>query len=353
MHEAAARILESARAQVRKRTRSAGYFSSADRFSDLLLDVPFGAPALYSRALVTDLTCIDVVYEAAGASALKSATRRLQEATDLDAARRLLPVLGAGLSSSSCDLVEVARAILAVVTVLGTEAAAAEVSPEHAAGWSLLWRRCVRAHNAQQERIGGLGLVAQRAPGEPRAAMEAWAITGDGGRCQGRSFADGVHHYLEQYGETSGVSFAIAGCLPFAQKLSRAARIEVLRALEAPSGLLPLIARLLRFAQDLTLDPTEPISAGVAGHAAERRKRLIDVRHADIPRDQVLEQLAAEWTTYLAGCRVRMDDILQGVAEESAREALRRLTRSVLSVAGAVSTGAYKAGLSRVAGSAL
>lgn len=342
MHATAVRILEVVRAHVRERTRGAGYFSSADRFSELLLEVSFGAPVAYSRALVTDLTCIDVVYEAADASALTTTTRRLEEAVDLDAARRLLPTLEEGLSSASCDLVDVARAILAAVTVLGTQVAAAEVSPEYAVEWSLLWGRCVRAHNDQQARIGGLGLIAQRAPDEQRAAMKALVIMDDGDRCPERSFAAGVHHYLKQFGETSGVSFAIAGGLPFAQRLSRAARIEVLRALENPSGLLPAIARLLRFAQDLTLDPTEPISAGVAGHAAEQGMRLIDVRAADIPRDRVLQQLATTWSAYLADYRVQTNEILHSINDKSANEALCRLTRSVLSVADAVSTGAYK-----------
>ena len=325
------------------------YLSCADRLTDWLLHVPFGVQVTYRYAVATDLTVIDFLYETIdgrpdiAGSQLRQATLRLEEMTSIDHASAQLAELQTRLLPASCELLDVACATVAATTLLGYRSIVERFSQAHAERWLALWQRCMYRQDTQQEKHAGLCLMTRYSPLERRALMSALGIAESDMRPRGETFAAGVLDYLHDYADTGAAAVALVGALPFTEKVPHKSWTRLLAMMDEPQGILSVLTPMLRFAQDLPLDPSEPISTGVYAFAAKEHRRVIDVDHAEIPRAQVLAELAAEWDRYRIASTKELERMAASVTHAPTRAVIEELVRSAICVATALATGYHKA----------
>lgn len=336
-------LLRRARVHVRAQARSPDYYRAADAFSEVFLGRAFQIPPDYFQAVGTDYSAIDCLYEAlvpggscAGLS-VEAVTERLQEMTRREPAQRALGVLGPALEAPSCETLDVCRALLGAITVLGHEALARRSAPTLREDWSRLWQDVVWRQNSQQARLQRL-IQIMRAPSADKPALLATLGADTGAlrealEVRSTDFVQGVHEYLERYAETGAASVALVGGLPFAQGLSDAGLAELLRMLQGETDFLGHMARLMRFAQDVRFDPGEPLNTGVMAYAAESRERLVDVEAARLPKARLDAGLRAEWDVFLARTRRYFDGQLASLQDDTLRPRLEGFVTGFFAIA--------------------
>ncbi|WP_434381817.1 hypothetical protein [Melittangium boletus] len=337
----ALRVLHSARHHVRTQSRSPEYFQAADRFSELFLGKAFHLEADYFKTVGTDYSAIDCLYEEwsphtgrEDEASPEAVTERLQEMTRLVPAVAALEELEATLQTDTCARLDVCRALLGTITVLGHLALAGLESDGLEEAWSLAWQERVWRQNSQQARLQRL-IHVMRAPAEDKAArMEALGPAREELRVHGTTFVQGVHEYLERYAETGASSVAFVGGLPFARTLSAEGLGEVLTLIhEDTDDFLGRMARLMRFAQDVRFDPSETLNSGVMGYAAETGQALSDVDATRLPQAQLDTWLRQEWERTLAETRQRFAPRVSGLSDASARSSLEGFLTGVYAIA--------------------
>ncbi|ATB41859.1 hypothetical protein CYFUS_007335 [Cystobacter fuscus] len=337
---AALKLLERARHHVRTRSRNEAYYQAGDRFSELFLGRTFQVEPDYYRAVGTDYSAIDWLYEelAQGAAltrqTLDAVTEQLQEMTRPEPARAALGPLQAALHSPSCALLDVCRALLGAITVLGQDTLGARGVPAALVqDWLELWSDRLWRQNSQQARLALLIQVMRAAPEDRPGRLAALGDEQDALSAQGTDFEQGVHEYLERYAETGASSVALAGGLPFARALTPRDLEKLLGVLREDSDFLGGVARLLRFAQDVRFDPSEPLNSGVMGYAAEHRQRLTDIDATRLPREELDTRLRQVWTDNSARIRRELDAVVASLGDEPLRPLLQGFVQSVWAVA--------------------
>jgi|GEM_PF-2606693 len=332
-------LLRSARPHVRARSRSSDYFQAADRFSEMFLGRAFQLEPDYFKAVGTDYSAIDCLYEELSPDAERpeespeAVTESLQEMTRLGPAYAALDPLEAALEASTCSPLDVCRALIGAITVLGHESLERRGLSDSREDWSRLWQDRVWRQNSQQARLHRLIQVMRAPPEEKAARRQALGAAQDELRVHGTGFARGVHEYLERYGETGAASVALVGGLPFSQALSPRGLSEVLRLLQGEADFLGRMARLMRFAQDVRFDPSEPLNSGVMGYAAEYRQSLAGLDAARLPKAELDARLRKEWDNTLADTRQRFDALVAATQEETARSTLQGFVTGVYAIA--------------------
>ncbi|OJH40785.1 hypothetical protein [Cystobacter ferrugineus] len=332
-------LLERARHHVRTRSRSAAYYQSADRFSEVFLGKTFQVEPDYYRAVGTDYSAIDWLYEELGQDealtreALDAVTDQLQEMTRPGPARAALEPLQAALHAPSCSLLDVCRALLGAITVLGEDSLGARGFPAALVrDWLALWSDRVWRQNSQQARLTLLIQVMRASPEDRPGRLAALGDEQDALSPRGTHFEQGVHEYLERYAETGASSVALVGGLPFARALTPRDLEKLLGVLREGSDFLGGVARLLRFAQDVRFDPSEPLNSGVMGYAAEQRQRLTEINATRLPREELDTRLKREWADYSARLRQELDAVVAGLGDEPLRPLLQTFVQSVWAI---------------------
>ncbi|WNG19551.1 hypothetical protein [Cystobacter fuscus] len=337
---AALKLLERARHHVRTRSRSESYYQAGDRFSELFLNRTFGVEPNYYQTVGTDYSAIDWLYEELGQSealsrqALDAVTKQLQEMTHPGPALAALGPLQAALHSPSCALLDVCRALLGAITVLGQDALGARGAPAALVQkWLALWSDRVWKQNSQQARHTLLIQVMRASPEDRPGRMAELGEEQDALSARGTHFEQGVHEYLERYAETGATSVALVGGLPFADALTPMDLEKLLGLLREESDFLGSVARLLRFAQDVRFDPSEPLNSGVMGYAAEHRQRLTDIDASRLPREELDTRLKRVWVDDSARIRRELDAVVAALGDEALRPLLQGFVQSVWAVA--------------------
>lgn len=327
-------LVRRARALLRSRARTPAYFERGDRFAAVFLGGPLGTPSEYTRAAGTDLPAVlDTVYEdfllrpLAEAAQLREMTERLQGAVEM--APEALPPLRARLDAEGCPLVDVASALLSAVTWLGYDTLARRASAEVAAGWLDLWKGAVAAHNQQQELHTGLCVLRAVSSADRPSVAAALGITEAALRPGHGTFLEGAERYLGMFSESGAAAMALVGALPFAGKpapLDLAALIAFLR---ATPDLLARMSGLLRFAQDVELDPSEPISTGVFALAVERDLPVLDIDARDLPSTDIGARLRTAWEQHSAASLRRLATLAAG---SDTADAIRPVLSEIIEV---------------------
>jgi hypothetical protein len=344
-------VLQLAREHIRSRTRSRTYLEHADRFAAAYLGKTLGVAPEYYKAVGTEATIvIDAWYEhlvAEGETAapmLKQTTRRLQEMLDPAAAVRTLPALRARLEVPSCTLLEVACGNLAAITSLGHASLSARISNEVAEVWLALWQSSAWNHNHQQELHCGLSMLPPLSADARIAVMATLEISPADLRPGGTTFSSGAREYLAIFSESGAAAMALVGALPFAERVSSEDLSALIAFLTATPELPALLCRILRLAQDVSFDPSEPVSTGVVALAAERGVSIVDLHAAQLPKAALDAQLREEWSVYSHECRRQMDAILAALPADGAlRRVLAEIVATTCLVAEALTSAAYKA----------
>ncbi|MET0406642.1 MAG: hypothetical protein ABW123_29760 [Cystobacter sp.] len=333
-------LLGLARRRVRAHSRSAEYYQSADRFSEAFLGRTFQVEPDYYLAVGTDYSAIDWLYEELGQDAtlsratLESVTHGLQDMTRPGPAHAALGPLEAALQDASCSLLDVCRALLGAITVLGQDTLRARGLPDRLLqDWLSLWSERVWKQNSQQARLTLLIQVMQARPEDRPGRMAALGQGREAWDAPGRHFEQGVRGYLEQYAETGASSVALVGGLPFARALSPEAFEQMLGLLRGGQDFLGEVARLLRFAQDVRFDPSEPLNSGVMGHAAEHQLSLLDVQAARLPREELDARLRRQWAEDSTKARSALDAAVASLGDAPLRPLLQGFVKSVQAVA--------------------
>jgi hypothetical protein len=294
-------LLRAARRVIRGRTRAPAYWAAADRLSALWLGGPLRSSSEFHVAAGPDLAGLDSLYEEAmlapdALEALPELTRRLQELVEPEAAARELKRYEAGLPE--WELLEATRVILATLTTQGYAALHARGAPRLASRWLAAWAEAVGANALQQQQVCGLGLVARLPPEARQPALARLGLTPEALVPRGTSFSERVDEYLERYGDTSAAPVAVLGTLAFSTLPTE--EVEALLELcVGEAGLLPAMSRLFRLAQDVSFDPTEPMSVGVFANA--------DGKFSSSELD---ERLREAWTLHSTRTRRAFEEVL-------------------------------------------
>jgi hypothetical protein len=326
-------LLHLARAHIRSRTRSPSYFKHASRFSAAFLGEPLGVEPEYYDASGTDLTIIDFCYEQllskgeAAASALKKTTLQLQEMATPSSATLAMPALRVKLEDSSCSLLDVACGSLAAITLLGQDSLLRKVSLAAADRWLALWQDLLSQQDHQQELHCGMCLLTRLAPEARSRVIETLNVPLEVLRPKKASFGAGVDEYLERFSETGAVGVLIIGGLPFAERLTSVELEELIDCFLDKPEFLHLVTKLIRFAQDVSFDPQEPINSGVFALAMETGVSVVDVDAHQVNKVDIDEKLRRQWDLYSQECRRRLDVILAAVRH---REALHRALAGIV-----------------------
>ncbi|HLM42281.1 MAG TPA: hypothetical protein VK458_00380 [Myxococcaceae bacterium] len=307
-------LLHAARRLIRGRTRAPAYWAAADRLSTLWLGVPLRSTSEFLLAAGPDLAAsLDSLYEKAmlaedALEALPGLTRRLQELLEPEAASRVLKRYEAGLPE--VDLLEATRVLLATLTTQGYAALHTRGSPRLASRWLAAWAEAVGAHDLQQQRVCGLGLLARLPPEDQRPALARLGLTSEALIPRGTSFSEGVTEYLEHYGDTGAASMAVLGTLAFSTL--PAEEVEALLELcVGEAGLLRHLSGLFRLAQDVSFDPTEPLNAGVFASAAEQRRSVLEIiSDGKFSKPELDARLREAWTLQSTRTRGALEALL-------------------------------------------
>jgi hypothetical protein len=344
-------LLHLAREHVRSRTRTPTYLKHADRFSAAFLGKPLGvAPDCY-LSVGTDVTAvIDTCYEElvhqgkSAAPSLRETTRQLQEMVDLSRAARAFPKLFAQLSVPFCSLVDVARAVLAAITIMGHESLSQKMSVQAADEWLTVWQDRVWRHNYQQELHSGLSILPPLSDAARSEVLGVLDIPAAVLQPTSTTFSVGAREYLTAFSDTAAGAVAIIGAVPFADRFSGNEAAALLHFLKGTPEFLNLVNALLRLAQDVTFDDSEPFSALVAAIAAERRGAMVSPlpsRHATLQTAH--EKMRREWEAFYAECRQRMRTIVSTlVSQEALHEAITELAEATYQLAQALTSAPHK-----------
>jgi hypothetical protein len=349
--EAARDLLLAARGHVRSRTRSARYLEHGDRFAGLFLGRPLGLSSDDCMSVGTDVSVVvDTCYEdlaARGEEAiplLQQTTRRLGEVLDASLAAASLPALRAELDAPSCPLLQVACAVLGGITLLGCASLSRGALPGAAQGWLSLWQAAARGHNLQQQTHSGLCLLGPLSDAARSRVVAELRIAPAHVRPRGASFSEGVREYLAAFSESAAAAMALVGALPLSPGLSAHDFAEIVGLLGATPELLGLVSGVLRLAQDLTFDSTEPVSTAVVGLAAERRVSVADIDVQSIVAGEVEAKLREEWTAFSREARDRLDRILDRLQRgTAARSTLTAIVDTTFLVAEGLASARHKA----------
>lgn len=341
-------VLALSREHIRSRTRSPDYFERGDRFSAGFLGRTLGVAPGYHRAVGTDAAvAIDSWYEhlvAGGqraATILRQTTLRLQDMTDARHAASALPALEARLGTPSCSLLDAACGNLAAVTTLGHASLSRRASADAANEWLALWRDAVWNHNHQQELHCGLCTLPPLSATARLQVMETLGILPADLHPKGTTFSAGVLEYLAAFSESGAAAMALFGALPFAERLSGQDLAALIAFLKATPALPALICRILRLAQDVSFDPSEPVSTGVVGTAAARGVSIPDLVAAQLPKVEIDANLRREWDAYSPACRQQIEAILARLPEHGTlRGVLAEVTGAACSIADALTRSA-------------
>jgi hypothetical protein len=307
-------LLRAARRLIRGRTRAPGYWTAADRLSALWLGGPLRSTSEFHVAAGPDLAAsLDSLYEEAmlaadALEALPELTRRLQELVEPEAASRELRRYEAGLPE--VDLLEAARVIIATLTTQGYAALHGRGSPRLASRWWAAWAEALGAHDLQQQRVCGLGLLARLPPEDRQRSLARLDLTPEALVPGSTSFSEGVTEYLERYGDTSAAPMAVLGTLAFSTLPTE--EVEALLELcVGEAGLLRDLSRLFRLAQDVSFDPTEPMNAGVFASAAEQRRSVLEIiSDGKFSKPELDARLREEWTRHSTRTRRAFEALL-------------------------------------------
>ncbi len=343
-------VLKSARRHARSRTRSPRDLAYADRYADALLGRTMGVSHELYQAVGTDFTVVlDACYEqlipeGEGAVAtLKQTTAALRGLVELPNALRALPALRQELASPDCPLVDVTRGFLAAITALGHASLVERASTAVAEGWLALWQDRVSSHVQQQETHTGICLLPplpEAARGRVLAALEIPPATL---RARGTTFAAGVREYLERFAEMGAVSMTIAGATAFASRFSGETLAGWVAFLNATPEFLDQISSVMRFAQDVRFDASEPLNTGVFGLAAEQRMSIADLDSRELPVAEIEEKLRSAWRVEAREARARLEAVVAATARGgSLQEALEGLVRAVCALANTLAEVRYK-----------
>lgn len=303
-------VLTAARHILRSRTRTTGYWSAAERLTQLWTSVPLRASPELSIAAGADLGGImDWLYDEGveadelAAEALVGLTRRFQELTREELATREVRRLEAQGLGAEAGIEEATCAIIALLTTEGMAALTRRGSAGLAARWQRAWADFMGRQNLQQQRICGLGLLPRLRPDARLRFMETLGLGPEDLVPRATSFSEGVEEFLHSYGETSAGSVALLGSLPFSE-LPLEEVEGLLELCTGPSGLLPAMARLLRLAPDVSFDPAEALNTGVFATAAEQRRSLPElIAEGGLSKPELDARLRGEWERYASRSR--------------------------------------------------
>lgn len=341
-------VLRSARQQVRSRSRSASYYEAADRFSELFLGQPFQLEPDYYKAVGTDYSAIDWLYEDVGQQdarapqTLGRVTQCLQEMTRLPSARAALGPLQRALELPTCSVLDVCRALQGAITVLGHEALVAREGAALGKRWLSLWQLALWRQNSQQERLNQLVWVMRAPPEDKAQRMAQLGLGKNDGVLKATGFTEGLHEYLERYSETGASSVAFIGALPFARSLSRRGLEELLRLLQEAPEFLGRMAHLLRLAQDIRFDPSEPLNAGLLAYAAEHRLPLAELDSTRLPQAELDARLRGEWERYHAESRASFDTLVTSRQDETLKATLQCFVTNLHVIASRLATSGHE-----------
>lgn len=302
-------LLIASRRIIRSQARTPRYWSAGERLNRLLTGAPLRSNSEFHIAAGIDLGGIDWLYDESvqagefAAETLAGLTRRFQEMVNLEAASREVRRLEKEGLSSEAGIEEASCAILAVLTTEGTAALTRRGSAELASRWHQAWADFMWQQNVQQQRVCGIGLLPRMTPKARSHGMEVLELRPEDLVPRATCFAEGIEEFLYTYGETSAGSVAVLGSLPFSE-LPLEEVEGLLGMCIGPSGLLPIMARLLRLAQDVSFDPAEPLNTGVFAVAAEQRRTLMDViKEGRLSPPALSARLYEEWARYASRIR--------------------------------------------------
>jgi len=294
-------LLSAARRIIRSRTRTPEYFRAAERLTRLWLGGPLRASSALAVAAGADLSGLDWLYDEeveageAAAGTLVRLTRRLQERVSGETASEHMRRLEEEGLGAEASLEEATCAILALLTTQGVATLTQRGSAGLASRWQRAWADFVGRHNLEQQRLSGLGLLLRLKPDARRRCMETLELSPEDLAPRATSFSEGVEEFLHRYGETSAGSVALLGSLPFSE-LPLEEVEGLLELCTGPSGLLPLMDRLLRLAQDVSFDPAEALNTGVYATAAEQRRSLLALlEQGGLSKPELDVRLRGEW----------------------------------------------------------
>jgi hypothetical protein len=294
-------LLTAARRILRSQTRTPGYWSAADRFTLLWLGTPLRSELEFTRATNSVLSAIDWLYEESvkagepAAEFLVGLTRRFQEMASAETASLEVRRLGEQGLKEGASVEDATCAVIALLTTEGTAALHQRGSAALASRWQRAWADFIWQHDLQQQRSCGLGLLPHLAPDARRRCMEILELRLGDLTPRAIAFSEGVEEFLHGYGQTSAGSVALLGSLPFSA-LPLEEVEGLLELCTGPSGLLPIMDRLLRLATDVSFDPAEALNTGVFATAAEQRRGLLDViAEGGLSKPDLDARLREEW----------------------------------------------------------
>ncbi len=344
-------LLTASRRIIRSRARTPQYWSAGERLNRLWPGTPLRSNPEFHIAAGLDLGgIIDWLYEegvqAGGLTAgtLVELTRRLQEMVNREKASQEVRRLEKEGLPSEASLEEATCAILAVLTTQGVAALSRRGSAELASRWHRAWASSIWQHNFQQQRICGIGLLPQMTPEARAQGMRILELQPEELLPRATSFSEGIEEFLHTYGETSAGSMAVLGSLPFSE-LPLAEVEGLLEMCIGPSGLLPIVDRLLRLAQDVRFDPSEALNTGVFATAAEQHRSLLDVlKGSGSSLPELDARLREEWERYSSRMR---DELLARVTSPergAGTDAAATLIRALFQLLDILVPGTWKEG---------
>ena len=339
-------LLRAARRLIRGRTRSPGYWAAGDRFSALWLGGPLRSSSEFHVAAGPDLAGgLDSLYEEAmlaadALEALPELTRRLQEMLEPEAAARALKRYEAGLPEM--DLLEAARVSLATLTTQGYAVLHARGAPGLASRWLAAWAEAVGAHDVQQQRVCGLGVLARLPPEARPPALARLELMPEALVPRATSFSEGVAEYLARYGDTSAAPMAVLGTLAFSTLPTE--EVEALLELcLGEAGLLRGMSNLFRLAQDVSFDPTESMNAGVFASAAEQRRSVLEIiSDGKFSKSELDVRLREAWTLHSTRTRRAFEEVLAARGEGVGSETLATWLQALFQVLARLVPGTWK-----------
>ena len=144
-----------------------------------------------------------------------------------------------------------------------------------------------------------------------------------------RSFEQAAEDYLFRFGETSALSIAVLGVLPFSPLIT-------LKELLAISKMLVLLSPLFRLVQDTRFDPNEHLNLGIFAVAAETgvsiqiaRKQLLDGAY---PLEKLTDNICQLGEYYFAQTANKLDLLVNS----HQCSALEQLGQALLNIAEAL-----------------
>jgi len=313
-------LLTAARSILRSQKRTPGYWSAADRLTLQWIATPLRSSPEFTLAAGADLGgIVECIYDEAleagetAAGLLVGFTRRIQEMTSRETAAEAVRRLGEQGLGPGTSLADATCAVIALLTTEGVATLTRRGSEALASRWQRAWSDFMERQSLQQQRTCGIDLLPRLAPAARLQCMETVGLSPEELVPRATSFSEGVAEFLHSYGETGGGSMALLGSLPFSA-LPLEEVEGLLELFTGPSGLLPIMARLLRLAPDVSFDPSEPLNTGVFATAAEQRRSLLDViEQGGLSKPDLDARLREEWAR--SSSRMR-DELLARVSAQ-------------------------------------